>query len=62
MELLKRTGFDRLVRGWIEADKPFFGICLGLQALFAHSEEGDTPAWGSLRERCDAFDFLRRRA
>jgi len=24
-------------------DKPFLGICIGLQMLFEHSEEGDTP-------------------
>src|SRR5512135_1609494 len=23
--------------------KPFLGICMGLQVLFEHSEEGDTP-------------------
>jgi glutamine amidotransferase len=26
--------------------KPFLGICMGLQVLFAHSEEGDTPCLG----------------
>ncbi len=25
------------------AEKPFLGICIGLQMLFEHSEEGDTP-------------------
>jgi glutamine amidotransferase len=40
MSLLVKTGFDRSIREWIAADKPFFGICLGLQALFAESEEG----------------------
>src|ERR671912_710451 len=24
-------------------DKPFLGICIGLQMLFEHSDEGDTP-------------------
>ncbi|MFZ9561139.1 MAG: glutamine amidotransferase-related protein, partial [Burkholderiales bacterium] len=28
--------------------KPFLGICIGLQMLFAHSEEGDTPGLGLL--------------
>src|SRR3954463_7011109 len=28
------------------ADKPFLGICLGLQMLFEHGEEGDAPALG----------------
>lgn len=26
--------------------KPFFGICIGLQMLFDHSEEGDVPGLG----------------
>lgn len=43
---LKETGFDRAIREWVAADRPFFGICLGLQALFDHSEEGDTPGLG----------------
>ena len=28
--------------------KPFLGICIGLQMLFEHSEEGDTPGVGLL--------------
>ncbi len=41
-------------RGLIEAvkqaaaEKPFLGICLGMQALFAHSEEGDSAGLGLL--------------
>lgn len=27
-------------------EKPFFGICIGLQMLFEHSEEGDVPGLG----------------
>jgi glutamine amidotransferase len=27
-------------------EKPFLGICIGLQMLFEHSEEGDTPGLG----------------
>ena len=41
MRLLQSTGFDNMIRDWIAADKPFFGICLGLQVLFEYSEEGD---------------------
>lgn len=55
MRLLGSTGFDRAIRGWIEADKPFFGICLGLQALFEHSEEGDTPGLGVFKGRVRRF-------
>ncbi|MEX2382512.1 MAG: imidazole glycerol phosphate synthase subunit HisH [Opitutales bacterium] len=39
---LKESGLDEAIRNWITADKPFFGICLGLQALFEYSEEGDS--------------------
>jgi glutamine amidotransferase len=46
MRLLKETGLDQTIREWIAADRPFFGVCLGLQALFEHSEEGDTPGLG----------------
>ena len=37
---LRSTGLDRTVREWIAADQPFLGVCLGMQALFQHSEEG----------------------
>ena len=46
IKLLKQTGFDNAIREWISADKPFFGICLGLQALFEYSEEGDVECLG----------------
>lgn len=51
IKLLKSTGFDDAIRGWIAADKPFFGICLGLQALFEYSEEGDVECLGIFRGR-----------
>lgn len=31
------------------ARKPFLGICIGLQMLFEHGEEGDTPGLGILK-------------
>ncbi|MGA2052542.1 MAG: imidazole glycerol phosphate synthase subunit HisH [Opitutales bacterium] len=43
MRLLQETSLDDTIRDWIARDRPFFGVCLGLQALFEHSEEGDTP-------------------
>lgn len=36
-------------------DKPFLGICIGLQMLFEHSEEGDTPGLGLLPGRVRRF-------
>jgi len=38
---LRASGMDGEVRRWIAADQPFLGVCLGMQALFEHSEEGD---------------------
>jgi len=57
MRLLKATGFDNSIRDWIDADRPFFGICLGLQALFEHSEEGDTPALGIFKGSVKRFQI-----
>jgi glutamine amidotransferase len=46
---LKRTGLDRPVREHIAADKPFLGICLGLQLLFDVSyEDGQWDGLGVL--------------
>ena len=36
-------------------DKPFLGICIGLQMLFEHSEEGDTKGLGVLPGRVQRF-------
>ena len=46
MKLLDSTGFSDSIREWISSDKPFFGICLGLQALFKKSEEAPVPCLG----------------
>jgi glutamine amidotransferase len=37
------------------ADKPFLGICIGLQMLFEQSEEGDVPGLGIFRGRVRRF-------
>jgi glutamine amidotransferase len=36
-------------------EKPFLGICIGLQMLFDHSEEGDTPGLALLPGRVRRF-------
>ena len=36
---LNKSGFSQAVKEWISADKPFLGICIGLQLLFETSEE-----------------------
>lgn len=55
MRLLQAKGFDHAIREWIAADRPFFGICLGLQALFEYSEEGDTEGLGVFKGMVKRF-------
>ena len=45
MNSLETSGYAAAVREWINADKPFLGICIGLQLLFDSSEEAP-PAGG----------------
>jgi len=39
MEKLKEYGLDNVIPGLIRQEKPFLGICLGMQLLFTSSEE-----------------------
>ncbi|MDR1972362.1 MAG: imidazole glycerol phosphate synthase subunit HisH [Treponema sp.] len=39
MASLEKSGYARVIREWIQADRPFLGICIGLQLLFDSSEE-----------------------
>lgn len=43
---LRASGLDDVAREWIAADRPFLGVCLGMQALFEHSEEGNITGLG----------------
>ena len=47
--VLRDRKLDATVKGWIEADKPFLGVCLGMQALFERSEEGGVNGLGVFR-------------
>lgn len=39
MASLEASGYAEALRTWIRADKPFLGICIGLQLLYEESEE-----------------------
>jgi imidazole glycerol phosphate synthase glutamine amidotransferase subunit len=39
MASLEKSGYAQAIKEWIQADKPFLGICIGLQLLFETSEE-----------------------
>ncbi|MCL2020885.1 MAG: imidazole glycerol phosphate synthase subunit HisH [Betaproteobacteria bacterium] len=42
------------------ASKPFLGICIGLQMLFSHSEEGDSPGLDCFAGRVVRFPHTMR--
>lgn len=52
---LQERKLDRFIRTWINQGKPLIGICLGMQVLFDHSEENDTPCLGVLRGTVKRF-------
>lgn len=51
MERLRDGGFIEPIRTWIASDRPFLGICLGLQLLFEGSDEDGAETLGVLRGR-----------
>lgn len=49
------------LKDWLQADKPFFGICVGYQLLFEGSEESpDTPGLGILSGQVERFPSDRK--
>jgi glutamine amidotransferase len=51
MRGLAERGLGEALREAIAGGTPYLGICLGLQVLFEHSEEGDCAGLGVLRGR-----------
>lgn len=49
MKGLVERGLGEVLREKIAGGTPYLGICLGLQVLFEHSEEGDVAGLGVLR-------------
>ncbi len=52
MARLRSTGLDAVIRGLTQ---PVLGVCLAMQLLFEHSEEGDTPCLGLVQGRVRGF-------
>ena len=52
---LKTSGLADTVRSWIADDRPFLGVCLGMQALFEFSEEGNIKGLGIFPGRVVRF-------
>ena len=51
MDRLEARGLTDPIRDWIAADRPYLGICLGLQLLFEGSDEDDAVTLGVLPGR-----------
>ncbi|MCE1200044.1 MAG: imidazole glycerol phosphate synthase subunit HisH [Marinilabiliales bacterium] len=54
MAYLKEHRLDKLIT---ELRQPVLGICLGLQLMCSHSEEGDTPCLGIFDEKVRKFSL-----
>ncbi|MEI7742157.1 MAG: imidazole glycerol phosphate synthase subunit HisH [Chloroflexota bacterium] len=51
MDRLREGGFVDPIRAWVAADRPFLGICLGLQLLYEGSDEDGATTLGILPGR-----------
>ena len=52
---LRDKGYAEPLKHYIDAGKPFMGICVGMQLLCSHSEEGDVPCIGIFPETVKRF-------
>lgn len=48
MQSLSATGMHAEIASWVESDRPYLGICLGMQILFDRSEEGVSAGLGAI--------------
>ncbi len=61
MDALRERGLDEAVRTTIAAGRPFLGICVGMQVLFASSDEyGGAAGLGILPEEVHRFEAAPR--
>lgn len=57
MASLEKSELSKSLKAWIQEDRPFFGICLGLQVLFEGSEEGELEGLGLFEGKAKRFSF-----
>lgn len=55
MAHLRASGLEDVIREAIAAERPVFGICVGMQLLYHGSEEGDEPGLGLLPGAVERF-------
>ena len=56
MDRLRAGGLVEPILGWIAEDRPFLGVCLGLQLLFETSDEDGARTFGVLRGRTQRLE------
>lgn len=56
MARLERRGLVEPLLAWVAADRPYLGICLGLQLLFEASDEDGTTTLGVLPGRTSRLE------
>ncbi len=57
MDNLRRSGLAQHILAWLKSDRPFLGICLGMQMLFDSSDEDPrTSGFGFLAGSCHGFE------
>ncbi|GAA5905369.1 imidazoleglycerol-phosphate synthase [Sporobolomyces salmoneus] len=55
MEGLNKRGFSEPLKAYLASGKPYMGICIGMQALFASSEESTVPGLGVIPAHVGKF-------
>jgi len=60
MASLNKSGYTDAIQEWIKADKPFLGICIGLQLLFETSDEAPTVDGKEIKGLCVIPGTVRR--
>ena len=55
LQRLRASGIERVVRSFVEQERPVFGICVGMQLLYEHSEEGDGEGLALLPGHVERF-------
>ena len=60
MAALRHSGLEEAVRQ-AAASKPLFGVCVGMQMLLDHSEEGETAGLGLIPGKVVKFDLIGRK-
>lgn len=55
MKNLRESELDKILIKYCNTGKPLLGICLGMQLLFEHSDEGDTKCLSIIKGRVKKF-------